>query len=204
MQKSNYLNSNIDPIDDNVPRSYANHLRKHLKLLVKQKNNTDLDFCEKIFYSKVVYVSGKECIPFFQYCGFNSWKEYVEQELEITISKAHRYAAIYSKYFVELSDVFTEQHYIDIDKLELLMPIIDSSNLNTLINKARQASYESLKELLSPSKKNYHKIISFKVTEGESKIIEKALIKAKLYFGDGLLDNKLFVEILKDWEKNVE
>ena len=134
--------NDINPVEDNLSKKDALSIRREIKSIAKQKIDVDLNFCEHIFYSKKAYVVTKDgSIPFYQYCGSPSWKEYIEKEVGITVNKANKYSAVYSKYFIELKGTFDPaKHSLDIEKLQLLLPIIDEKNCVTLINKARKAS----------------------------------------------------------------
>jgi len=152
-----------------------------------------------MFYSKVSYVEvGGEAIPFYEYCDANSWKEYVEQEVGITIGAARKYANVYSKYCVELESFSPKKHGIDIEKLHFLIRIVDDSNLDSLIETARTADLETLQMLLGPGRKTPIMSRTFRFgTKKEDKIVNRAMKTASKEFGNDLTDSQLFVAICK-------
>ena len=176
-------------------------LRRNIKSVAKNKVDVDLDFCKHIFYSKSAYVTTKTGdVPFYLYCGYDTWQDYIEKEVNITTSKARKFASIYSKYFIELEGVFdAKKHAIDVVKLGLLLPIVDEDNLESLINTARDASQSTLKDLISPSKDSTKKTISYRIKKKENSIVNKAIKMARKEFGEDLTEGQLYIAILCEY-----
>lgn len=188
--------------DKAITKQNALSIRKQIKEITSKKFETDLDFCEKIYYSKYLQIiSGHKEIPFYQFCGFDSWRQYIEQEVQITMPKAKRMIEIYNKYFIELDGVFNPKtDTIDIYKLQLLVPIINAKNCKSIINKARISSKEALKELLQPKNiKSLHKSITYQIVKKELVVVEKAMNLARKEFGDSLNNGQIFTAILSKY-----
>jgi hypothetical protein len=190
----------VDPIQDTIPRGQAKTLRSEIKSCVKQKIDIDFELCKLLFYSKAGYVAdGKGSIPFFEFCGYGSWDAYITGELEITPSKARRYAAVYSKYAIELGEVFSvKKHLLDINKMILLMPVVTEENLDKMIESARNATKEEMVSVLG-KKKSTLNFKLFLLKTSDKKVLEKALSKAALEFGDDLGDSALLMAILSEY-----
>ena len=199
-------NSDVDPVEENLPRASALSLRRHIKSLAKEKVELDLDFCEYVFYSKVAFVEATGgTVPFYKYCGFDSWKEYVEQEIQITFGKAKKYAQVYSKYCVELESVFDRsKHSIDVTKLELLLPIVTKENLKAMIAKFKAADCEALKDLLAPSIPSTINSITYRISKKENPIVNKAMKLGRKEFGGDLTDAQIFVAIFSEYLENAK
>jgi hypothetical protein len=151
-----------------------------------------------MFFSKNCYVASDKSssIPFYQHCGFSSWDEYIEKHIGVSIKLANKYANVYHKYFIDLKGVFNaDKHFIDIDKLNLIIPIVNRANFNHLINKVKQASKKDLKALLSPIRCS-HRTFVYRINTKEAKIISRAMKIARKNFGSNLTDPQLFVCIM--------
>jgi hypothetical protein len=199
--------NDINPIEENLSKKDALSIRREIKAIAESKIGIDLSFCEHIFYSKKSYViASSGSIPFYQYCGYPSWREYIENEVGTTVNKANKYSAVYSKYFVELENVFdASKHAIDISKMIYLLPIINEKNCISLLKKAKSASKETLKDLNSTSAvKATHKSISYRIDFKEAKLVEKAMKLARQDFGEELTDGQIFVAIMAEYMENTK
>jgi len=114
--------------EDVISKQDALSIRRNVKSLASKKIDVDLALCEQLYYSKeTLVISGSDAVSFHQYCGYDTWKEYVEHEVGMTAPKARRLVEVHAKYFVELKGIFNPKtDSIDIYKLQLLVPIINS------------------------------------------------------------------------------
>lgn len=146
----------LDPVKETLPRSQAKNLRSEIRKAVAENIGNDLEMCQRLFYTRVAFIEdGRTTIPFFAYCGYDSWEEYVTQDLGILYKRARKWSDVYSKYYIELASVFDpKKHSIDINKMILLMKHVSVDNLDAMISAAKNATKEEIKAVLSGPKKN--------------------------------------------------
>jgi len=192
-----------NPIDSFVSGSDIKTVQSSIKSLTKSKRKVDMDLCQALWFSKVAEIEMRdgEVQKFHEYLGYDSWKDFVEEESGLTVGKARSFASVHQKYCVELKSVFRKSHIIDIDKMISLMPIVDENNLTELIESGRNTSIETLKSFgvhpLSPSK------VSYSVEKKHTTIINKAMNQARVEFGKNLTQSELYIAILQEYvEKN--
>lgn len=186
--------------EEGISKKEAISINRDIKRLVKSKSEVDRSLCKLMFFSKNCYVaSNTSPVPFYRYCGFSSWDEYIEKHIGISTKLANKYSNVYHKYFIDLKDVFdADKHFIDIDKLNLIIPIVNRANFNDLINKVKKASKKDLKALLSPIKCS-HRTFGYRVNAKEAKIVSRAMKIARKNFGSNLTDPQLFVCIMSKY-----
>jgi hypothetical protein len=190
----------INPVEEALSQNSAKEFKTRIKNIILTKGSQDLEFCKFLFFSKISYVNyGNDKIPLYEFYGYESWKDYIENELLLLYSKAKKYADVYSKFCVELVDLFDpEKHMLDIHKMIALTPIIDSGNFKEYMKLAKKVSSEAFKSFLKPHKKAIKK--SFvKIQISEERIFKKAIKQARKDFGQNLNDNQLLVAILSEY-----
>lgn len=116
--------------------------------------------------------------------GFDSWKEYVEQELDIHIRKA-QYLVKIQKWFTRMTPAIQKWvRELGWTKARMLMPVVDQSNAAEWRNRVAGKTVEQIKKMVSADRDGSSEPGSDTGDGGDGEIQEKARRRSFSLFPD--------------------
>jgi hypothetical protein len=118
----------------------AEELRASALQAVKHQTAASLALAELLWatYYGSVDVGGKP-VPLYEVWGFESWNEYVEDELEWHQSTAMKYVRVHQTFFISLDGEWDKKIGLpSITKLVALASVVKKNNVNSWLKKAHE------------------------------------------------------------------
>lgn len=207
--KKNYsfkLNNNLTVIaSETADIKNAYSFRNLVQTKAIDKINNDLEFARILWITKNLTVQDETdeeyFISFAEYCGYDSWSDYIKEELNITPARANKFVRVHEKFQIELGHKFDpEKHSLDIGKLFIIARIANAQNLNKLIRSCRNITQRELQALLNG--KMYKNDTRYSKTQRAAVALAQTIFGKELSY-HALLD-KICEEFLKTNKKHLK
>lgn len=125
--------------EETITKTAARRLRKKAVTMAEEHTRTALDLCEVLYETYFCCVKqGTELVPVWQLWEFESWEDYVEEDLRIHKGRAHTFRRIWSRMMVDLIGHWDENLKLSITHLRILM-VHPAVNANTVDEWTRRA-----------------------------------------------------------------
>jgi hypothetical protein len=197
------IETEVGQLDINEPigKGTAKLVRTELKRKTKAKFEIDLELCRWLFWTQNAYVNTKNNTSlqlFYKYLGYDTWGQYVEQDLGISASEARQLVMVHQTYCILYAKQWNpKKHSLHISKLIALIPILTEENFEDILEQAGNISTDDFKALTSNNVQNHKRSVTYSYPESNDKYRVKAFKSARKMFGDDLTESALFIEILK-------
>jgi hypothetical protein len=187
-------------LESPITKANARALDREIVSCAQRKRKLDLEFCKWMYHSKYTMTkSNGQSMHLWEVYDFDTWEEYVEQRVGITAPRAQQFVNVYSKYCVELGNVFDPKSVIDIRKMVSMAHLVDEDNVNKMLARAATMSHAELKALTIGQFMKDRRYITYSFNKGQDRTRMRVMRKAREEFGKDLSDGELTLRIMKEW-----
>jgi hypothetical protein len=191
-------------LDEPISKTDARALRKEVSRRAARKTQDDLELCRWLYQTRHALVKdGDENLRFFEYCEYEDWQSYVEQEVGMIGPVAEQYARVWAKFAVELGDHFDPSLAVNIRKMIHLANqpygAINEKNVNKLLKRAATLGIDDLAALVDPQGEwqRSRKHVTYHFRRQEDRHRRNAFKLLREEFGEDMTEGGLFVELCK-------
>ncbi len=187
-------------VDLSVPinKAEARAMRGEVSRRVSRKVQDDWELCGWLYHTKQAQVKdGNEAIAFYEYCGYDSWEDYVEKEVGMVVSAAKRYVRVWTKFAVELGSVLDTGLIVNVTKMIRLSnyPQLSEKNVNRLLKRAAKMDDEEIAAIMDPDRASAQ--VTFHYHPRLDTHRRKAFRLLTEEYGEDVTKGNLFIELAK-------
>lgn len=193
-------------IDLSVPinKAEARAMRGEVSRRVKRKVQDDWELCGWLYHTKNVEVKdGKETMAFYEYCEYEDWESYVEDEIGLVVSMAKRYVRVWTRFAVELGSVLDTSLIVNITKMiRLSHPNsgMTEKNVNKWLKRAATMDDDEIASIIDPRRSTTQVTFHYHPTQDTHH--RKAFRMLAEEFGDEITKGNLFINLCKEYVQN--
>lgn len=171
-----------------MSKKEAKKFRTLIKSRAKDKFDGDWEFARLVWVAKNMTVSSAgESQKFYQYCGYNLWRDYCNMEVGLDPKSADRYVKVYQKYGVDLQGIFKKKHITHVTKMYRLISLVNEENVNDVFEQVKDltaADFDKMVGAEAKTEQTGKSIFSFQVSKGGKRNIKRGLVMGRKDFGD--------------------
>ena len=190
-------------IDLSVPinKAEARAMRGEVSRHVKRKVQNDWELCGWLYHTKNVQVTeGKDTMAFYEYCDYEDWEGYVEQEIGMVVSTAKRYVEVWQKFAIELGEVLDTSLIVDITKMIRLRHYVDEKNVNKTLKHAAKMDNDEISGIIDPDRAIAQ--VTFHFHPNQDSYHRRAFRLLAKEYGEGITKGNLFINLCKKYVKS--
>ena len=198
------INGKTIGLDEPIGKGDARALRREVSRRANAKTQDDLELCRFLYQTRHTLVKeGDENLRFFEYCEYEDWQSYVEQEVGMIGPVAEQYVRVWAKFAVELGDVFDPSLAVNIRKMIHLASqpggALNEKNVNKMLKRAATLGIDDLAALLDPQGEwaRSRKHVTYHYPSKDDRTRRQAFRMAHEEFGEDITEGRLFIELCK-------
>lgn len=198
------VNGKTIDLSEPINKTDARALRKEVSRRVRQKIEDDLELCRWLYQTRHALVQdGDENLTFWEYCEYEDWQSYVEQEVGMVGPVAEQYVRVWAKFAVELGEHFDPSLAVNIRKMIHLANqpygAINEKNVNRLLKRAASLGIDDLAALIDPNGEwqRSRKHVTYHFRRQDDRHRRQAFRMLHEEFGEDMTEGGAFIELCK-------